>query len=322
MGAAEYMGVVLRYKGGFIIHYLPDKMEKKELDALIKAGKIASDVLGWGAGLVKPGVKCLEVADKIEERLVKEGAEIAFPVNISLNDGAAHYTPRYDDTQEFSGKDLVKLDIGAHVDGFIADTATTVDLSGEYGSMCEANILALDEAIKLIAPGVSVKTIGGRVQEILNNAGFKPIENLTGHELKEYDLHAGLSIPNIRVPYDWTIEEGMVLAIEPFATDGAGHVVEERRPEIYSMVGEARVRDRQARALLKDVSERRGLPFAARWYAKGMGPMKLNITLNQLSQADALKAYPPLHDKSRGMVSQFEHTVIVTGDGCTVTTRK
>jgi methionyl aminopeptidase len=221
---------------------------------------------------------------------------------------------------EFTKKDIVKLDIGVHIKGYIADTATTIDLTGEYGKMMEANQKALDEAIKLVKPGVSVSKIGETVQSIINKAGYKPIENLTGHELKQYDLHAGLSIPNIKVPYDWKLSEGMVLAFEPFATDGAGHVIESRAAEIYSVESERPTRMREARTLLDEVEERQGMPFAARWYAKKIPPMKLNLVLNQLVQSGILRAYPPLHDRGKGMVSQFEHTLIVTQDGCTVTT--
>jgi methionyl aminopeptidase len=296
-------------------------MEKEALESYRKAGKIASETLGWASKLVKPGVRLIEVADKVEERFAKEGVGSAFPVNISINDAAAHYTPKFNDVSVFTDKDIVKLDIGVHIDGYIADTATTIDLTGEYGKMMEANKKALDEAISLVKPGVSVSQIGQTVQGIINKAGYKPIENLTGHELKQYDLHAGLSIPNIKVPYDWQLKEGMVLAFEPFATDGAGHVIESRNAEIYSVESERPTRMREARDLLKAVEDRQGMPFASRWYAKDIPPVKLNLVLNQLVQSGILRAYPPLHDRNKGKVSQFEHTLIVTEDGCEVTTK-
>jgi methionyl aminopeptidase len=296
-------------------------MEKEALDSYVKAGKVASQTLGWAAKLVKPGVKYLEVAEKIEERFAKEGVGSAFPVNISVNDAAAHYTPKFNDTTVFTEKDIVKLDIGVHIDGYIADTATTIDLTGEYGKMMEANEKALEEAIKLVKPGVSVRTIGETVQRVITKAGYRPIENLTGHELKQYDLHAGLSIPNIKVPYDWQLKEGMALAFEPFATNGAGHVIESRNAEIYSVESERPTRLKEARVLLAAVEDRQGMPFASRWYAKQVPPVKLGLVLNQLVQSGIMRAYPPLHDRNKGKVSQFEHTLIVTEDGCIVTTK-
>jgi methionyl aminopeptidase len=296
-------------------------MDKEALESYRKAGKIASQTLGWASKLVKPGVRHLDIADGIESRLAEEGVESAFPVNISINDAAAHQTPKYADTTVFGDSDVVKLDLGVHVGGYIADTAVTVDLSGRYGKMVDANLKALDAAVAVIRPGVSVSKIGETVQEIIRGAGYRPIENLTGHELKQHDLHAGLSVPNIKVPYDWEIKEGMALAIEPFATDGAGHVIESKKAEIFSVVSERPTRLREARLLLDAVAEREGLPFAARWYGKTVPPMKLTLVLNQLVQSGILKAYPPLHDRTGGIVSQFEHTVIVTEDGCEVTTR-
>jgi len=296
-------------------------MDEKAVESYEKAGKIAKETLAWGVKLVKPGVSYLEVADKIEARITEAGAGLPFPTNISVNDIAAHYVPKANDKSVFTKEDVVKVDIGVHIDGYIADTAYTVDLTGEYGDMLAANQTALDTALDMVAPGVSVASIGEAVQDAITGAGYKPIENLTGHEIKQNELHAGLSIPNIKVPYDWQIEEGMAMAIEPFATDGAGHVIESPSPEIFSVQQPRPVRMREARMLLKTLAERGELPFAARWYAKKFSPLKLSLILNQLKQAEILHAYPPLHDRSKGKVSQFEHTVIVTEDGSTVTTR-
>jgi methionyl aminopeptidase len=295
-------------------------METEALESYRKAGKIASEALTSGAKLIKSGAKLLDVAESIEKKVTEAGAGIAFPVNISVNDAAAHYTPKFADTAVFAPQDIVKLDVGVHVEGYIADTATTVDLSGKYGKMLEANRRALDEAIALVKPGTSVGRIGETVQRILTEAGYKPIENLTGHELKQYDLHAGLSVPNIKVPYDWEIQEGMVLALEPFATDGAGHVIESRNAEIYSVESEKPLRLREARAIIDEVSEREGMPFAARWLGGKISPMRLHLTLQQMVQLGVLRSYPPLHDRGKGAVSQFEHTLIVTSDGSEVTT--
>jgi len=139
--------------------------------------------------------------------------------------------------------------------------------------------------------------------------------------VKRYDLHAGISIPNIEVPYDWKIKEGMVLAIEPFATDGYGRVIESKRAEIFSLLESRPTRMREARILLNEIEKRKKLPFAERWFAKKINPMKLSLILRDLVSNKILKAHPILHEKEKGIVSQFEHTMIVTEDGCEVTTR-
>jgi methionyl aminopeptidase len=269
---------------------------------------------------VKPGAKILDVAEEIEKNIVEAGGSIAFPVNICINDVTAHYTPRLNDEIVLSEDDVVSVDLGVHVDGFIADTAYTLDFSGKYGKMLEANEKALKNVIELVKPGVSVSVLGAVVQETLTASGFKPIENLTGHEVKQYDLHAGLSIPNIKVPYDWEVKDDMVLAIEPFATDGGGRVVESKKPEIYSLINPKPTRMREARLILDEIEERKSLPFAQRWFAKKIPPLKIGLAFSELTSKGILKSYPPLHEVERGVVSQFEHTVVVTKDGCEVTT--
>ncbi|MFH1721618.1 MAG: type II methionyl aminopeptidase [Candidatus Altiarchaeota archaeon] len=295
-------------------------MDEVTLEKYRQAGRIAVEVRDWSVDLVKPGVKVLDLADQIEQRIIEKGGQWAFPTNVCLNDVAAHYAPKQNDESVVLKDDLVTIDLGVHIEGCIADTAHTIDLSGKYGNMINANKKALAAVIEEIKPGTSVQTLGEIVQSILKEEGFKPIENLTGHEVKEYDLHAGLSIPNIKVPYDWTIDEGMVLAIEPFATDGVGRVIESQKAEIYSLLERKPTRIREGRLLLKEIDSRQELPFAARWYAKKINPLRLNLALGELVKQKILRSYPILHEKEGGKVSQFEHTVIVTEDGCEVTT--
>lgn len=296
-------------------------MEDKELNSYRNAGKIATMVREWSKSLIKEDAKILEIAERIEGKILESGGEIAFPVNICINDITAHYTPKYNDSRILTGKDLVSVDIGIHIDGFIADTAYTIDLSGNYGKLLEINEIALKTVISMIKPEISVREIGREVQRIIKNAGFKPIENLTGHEVKQYELHAGISIPSVEVPYNWIIKEDMVLAIEPFATNGYGRVVESKQAEIFSLEKIKPTRTQESRLILNEIKERRKLPFAERWFAKKINPMKLDLIFRELVSNKIIKAYPILHEKEKGVVSQFEHTVIVTRDGCEIITK-
>jgi methionyl aminopeptidase len=296
-------------------------MLDEELSAYRKAGKIASDVREWSKVLIKADAKLLDVADKIEKKIEGKEAGIAFPVNVCLNDVAAHYAPKFNDESRIMKNDVVTIDLGVHVDGYIADTAYTIDLSGKYDKMLAANEEALEAALALVKPGASISDIGAAVQKTLNDAGYKPIENLTGHEVEQYDLHAGIAIPNIKLTFDRRIEEDMVLAIEPFATDGAGRVVEARQAEIFSLQNLKPIRMKEARMLLDEIADRGKLPFAQRWYEKKINPVRMSLALNNLLSAGILTAHPVLHEKNKGIVSQFEHTIIVTADGGEVTTR-
>lgn len=296
-------------------------MESNELKSYRDAGKIAARVREWGKSLIRENAKILEIAEKIEGKILESGGEIAFPVNICINDITAHYTPKYNDPTILTGGDVISVDIGVHMDGFIADTAYTVDLSGNYGKMLDANEIALETAISMIKPEISVAEIGRTVQRIIRDAGFKPIENLTGHEVKQYDLHAGISIPSVEVPYNWKMQEGMVLAIEPFATNGYGRVIESKQAEIFSLEKIKPTRMQEARLILGEIEKRRKLPFAQRWFSNKINLMKLDLVFRELVSNKILKAYPVLHEKEKGVVSQFEHTVIVTKDGCEIITK-
>jgi methionyl aminopeptidase len=289
------------------------------LEEYREAGRIASEVREWSRKLIKPGALALEVAEAIESR-IKEKAGIAFPCNVSLNDVAAHYTPFANDPLAFSEKDLVTIDLGAHIDGYIADTAYTIDLSGENGKLVEASEAALEAAISLAKPGASISDIGEAVENEIRSRGFRPIENLTGHQLEQYELHAGIPIPNIKVPYDKTLEEGMAFAIEPFATAGRGRVVEGGRTEIYSFLQMRPTRLQEGKKVLNLAAERQGLPFPERWFSD-LNQFKLKMALRDLTKRDALHSYPVLHDAEKGLVSQAEHTSIITEEGCEVTTR-
>ena len=295
-------------------------MDDEELSKYRAAGKIAKEVRDWSRGLIKPGARIFDIAEKIEARIFEQKGELAFPVNICINDVTAHYTPKYNDTISLKDSDVVSIDLGVHVDGFIADTAYSIDLGGKHGIMLEVNRKALEKVVEKIRPNVSVRELGSTVYDFVTKSGFKPIENLTGHEVKRYDLHAGISIPNIPVPYDWKLEEGMTLAVEPFVTNGCGRVVESRHVNIYSLLENKPTRIPEARALLKEVESREKLPFAERWYAKKINPLKLPLAVQELLSKRAIRSYPTLHEKEKGVVTQFEHTMIVTKDSCEVIT--
>jgi methionyl aminopeptidase len=280
------------------------------------AGDIASKILRRGAKEIREGVSYLEVVESIEVQVGEEGAALAFPLNLSLNEDAAHDTASPDDVRVFSRGDVAKLDLGVQVDGYIADTATTVDL-GNNSFLLEASEKALDAAIKAVRPGTTAGELGAAVQKEIENRGYLPISNLTGHGLDRYILHRSPTIPNIGVNGGVVLEEGMVFAIEPFATTGRGHVGEKNRKEIYSQISQKPVRTPIARNILNTVKERNGLPFARRWLIE----KKTDIALSVLVRSQILHVYPVLSDISGSLVSQHEHTVIVTADGCIVTTR-
>lgn len=276
------------------------------------AGKIAGDALKYGLGLIKEGVSYLEVAEKVESYILKN-AKIAFPVNISVNNIAAHYTPNPEDKHVFRRGDVVKLDVGAHVNGYIGDTAATIEVgSNEHGDLIEASKMALENAISIVRAGIKIAEIGEEIEKTINSYGYRPIRNLQGHSIEQYKLHAGLSIPNYAGYSGGEIlKEGDVVAIEPFATDGEGYVIDDGRSNIYQVIRKSQA----AGDFLKNFGT---LPFAERWvYRHGLSKMKLNFMVRKR----IIHSYNILIEAKNGIVSQKEHTIMVTSDSCEILTQ-
>lgn len=290
-------------------------MNEEVFDRYIQAGKGASAILRKGSGLIRPGAALADVGARVEEMVHESGLSVAFPVNISLNEAAAHDTPSPDDERVFAPGDLVKLDLGVHLDGYIADTAMTVDL-GDHSLLVEASVAARDSAIRMVRPGATIGELGTAVAQEIGSRGFRPVANLTGHGLDQYRLHMGPNVPNIGGTGGAVLVEGMAIAIEPFASTGTGFVSDQKRVEIYNQQIWRPVRMPAARRILSEIEERNGLPFARRH----LKTPKPDLALTRLVREGILHAYPVLADIPGSYVSQSEHTLIVTSDGCVVTT--
>jgi len=294
-------------------------MDKKSQDKIIQAGKIAAEVKKYARTIVKKNVPLLEIADKIEEKIIELGGMPAFPVNLSINEIAAHYTPVYDDKTLTHG--LLKVDLGVHIDGFLADTAFSVDLENSETNkkLIEASEKALENAIKNFEKGVQLRKIGETVEKTISSFSFNPVSNLSGHAMEQGDLHAGVNIPNVATSSTNELEEGLY-AIEPFATTGNGKVYDAKPSGIYAMVEIKNIRSESAREILSFIAEEYGeLPFCARWLVKKFGTKAL-FALKQLEENGNLHQFPQLTESSNGIVSQSEHTVLVLKDKVIVTT--
>ena len=292
------------------------ELTDEQLEKHREAGEILAEVREAAADRVEVGASHLEVAEFAEDRIRELGAEPAFPVNISIDEEAAHATPTPDDETTF-GEEMINLDIGVHVDGWLADTAVTVDLSG-HADLAEAPGEALEAAIEVVEPGVETGEIGAEIESVIDGYGYNPVVNLTGHGLGHWEQHTEPNVPNRAVEQGLELEVGDVVAIEPFATDGGGKVTEGAHEEIYSLEREVSVRDRGARQALEQIVEEfKTLPFARRW----LETSRAEMALRRLEQKNVVHGYPVLQEDEGCLVSQREHTVIVTEGGCEVTTR-
>lgn len=301
------------------------KISAEDLNTIKEVGKVSSDAILYAADLVKPGAKLLDVANSAEKFLKDKGYGLAFPINLSINEQAAHYTPSMDDESAFTENDLVKIDFGGEKNGLLGDGAITVDLSGKHGKMIEAAEKALDNAIGMIRHGVSVCDIGKTIGETTEALGFKPVKNLGGHGVGVHDLHADIFIPNYDNGDFTVLEEGMVVAVEPFITTGEGMVVDGDTCEIYSYSedGSKQVRSAEARTLLQHIEKSNSKePFAVRWFS-GLVSSKFRLyaAISELVRSGAIEPNPVLVEASKGMVAQSEAQMVVTKEGCEIITR-
>ncbi len=291
------------------------------LDKYRKAGRIAAEAHAMAREMVQPGIRYVDVLDAIEKHIFDAGADLAFPAQVSVNAIAAHDCCPLDDPRSFNDGDVVKVDLGVHVDGCIADTARTIDL-GDHPGLLMASRQALEAAISRVAPGAVIAQIGKAIRSTMESLGFKPIANLTGHGIAPYTIHTSPAIPNVPTIGAGILKEGMMICIEPFATTGKGHVEEEGEAQVFG----ARRKLNPPKSVPEEIAEqivaRKGLPFSRRELATVHGTEATDRALRDLMRGGAIHDYPPLVETAGegSLVAQFEHTIYVGADGPEVMT--
>jgi methionyl aminopeptidase len=248
----------------------------------------------------------------VEKEIIDNEGKLAFPVNISINEVAAHFTPDINTDLQFKHDDLVKIDIGVHIDGYIWDAAFTKKIGNEKDKMIEISEQAIEAALKIIKPGVKVCEISEVVESIVEKSGLKTVQNLCGHGLERFVQHAKPSIPNSRNNIKTELQEGNAIAMEIFTTDGKGYVKEGSETLIYRYIQDKNVRSQEARKILiKARDDFQGMPFAKRWVRSITNGIRLELALKELVDSGSLEAYPILKEAGNGKVAQSETTILL-----------
>jgi len=295
-------------------------------DALKKyrlAGKILAETREEMRQFVREGMPIIEICEKAESLIRKKGAQPAFPCNVSINEVAAHYTSPPNDKRCVPKNSIVKIDIGAHVDGYLTDTAVTVTFNPEYKPLVETAEEALKKAIKTIRAGIYTSKLGAIIQETITSRGFKPISNLTGHSIGRYRVHAGKSLPNVAHFSLSKIKAGEIIAIEPFVTlsSAVGKVKNGKEAYIFRFVKQKSVRNPLAKRLLEHIQRSfHTLPFTERWLKPFMSNRNYEAAFRELLASRCIMRYPVFVEASGKPVAQAEHTLLVLEDKCVVLT--
>ncbi|KAI0828961.1 peptidase M24A methionine aminopeptidase [Trametes gibbosa] len=279
--------------------------------------------------IIKPGMRMIDIADAIENgtrTLVEEnGLEsgVGFPTGLSLNHCAAHYSPNPGDTLVLGEKDVLKVDIGVHVKGRILDSAFTLTFDPTYETLLEAVKAATDTGVREAGIDVRLGELAGYIQETMESyevevngkmLPVKPIENLSGHSIKPYQIHGSKSVLLVKNDDQTKMEEGEYFAIETFGSTGRGKVIEQGECSHYARMVDAPhvpLRLTSAKSLLKSINKNFGtLPFCRR-YLERAGESKYLLALNHLVSQGIVQDYPPLCDVRGSMTAQFEHTILL-----------
>jgi len=282
------------------------------LESLQKADKAWQAAKKVAEKEIKPGKSILDCAEKIEDE-IKKHAGIAFPINLSRNNSAAHYSPLSDSKEIWGPEDVIKVDIGAQSNGYTVDGAFTIDLSKNNKRLVEASKNALEKALDYVKKNKKdsrVGEIGTIIEKEITSGGFKPISNLMGHEISAYNLHAGKSIPNISQKDNSTLGTNRIYAIEPFASTGNGFVKNTSFCSIYFQA-DKQTRNTIGRQILKEAEEFKGLPFSERWVGKDLNTISKKMAFALLVKEGCLRPAPQLDDKEGCLISQAEATIYI-----------
>ncbi len=301
----------------------PWLFDSQALDSFRKSGEIVARLRKDVPVMVKPGVQALRICDELEQKMRDQGGKPAFPVNVGINEVAAHYTSPPEDTLTIPSGCLAKIDFGVQVDGYVTDTSVTVCFEPRLEPLVQAADEALGNAIRAFRPGVKLSEIGRVVQSTIQKYGLRPISNLTGHKIERYTIHAGKSVPNVSGMNGTKIEEGEVYAIEPFTTlaKAAGAVVNGSSAYIYRYVKPKGATSEDSKKVLAYVqSNFSTLPFASRWLDKTFERETAKKALYDLIKHKCISAYPVLVEQTGNPVAQSEHTVLVNHDNSSILT--
>jgi len=278
---------------------------------LIRIGKIAAQARRDCAKRCVEGASYKEILDQAEEYIVKEGGIVTW-AQMSKNEAAAHYCPTDEEDLTCEQGDVIKIDIGVDWDGYIADNAMTVAINtDEYNDMMKASQNALKASMKLVRPGVKLWELGEAQASEVEAMGFKTIKNLSGHNLEQNKVHAGITIPSYNNNDNTELEEGMQIAIEPFVTSGEQLIQEKGDATIFMEVNKRPVRSPYARKLLTEIKTHNGLPITTRWLTRKFGKPATTLGMRELLQSNVIRGYPPLVSVSNDIITQFEHSAIV-----------
>ncbi|KAL4866093.1 hypothetical protein BDV12DRAFT_139703 [Aspergillus spectabilis] len=307
------------------------------LDDYRKAAEVHRQVRKWTQERVKPGQGLTEIAVDIEDGVrallgnagldpgdsLKAG--MGFPTGLSLNNCVAHYTPNPGQKEVIlQSKDVMKVDFGVHINGWIIDSAFTMSFDPVYDNLLAAVKDATNTGLKTAGIDVRISDVSAAIQEAMESYEVeiegktfpvKPVRNITGHDIKQYRIHGGKSIPFIKNSDQTKMEEGEIFAIETFGSTGRGYLYDDigvyGYGKSYDAPSHVSLPLASARSLWKTINQNFGTIVFCRRYLDRLGLDRYLAGMNSLVQHGVVDVYAPLVDTKGSYSAQFEHTVLL-----------
>ncbi|KAJ5113606.1 methionine aminopeptidase 2 [Penicillium angulare] len=311
--------------------------DKTWLNNYRKAAEVHRQVRKWTQENVRPGESLTKVADDIDEGvralLDNPGLEtgsclvsgLGFPTGLAVNNCVAHWTPTPGQKDVIlQQSDVMKVDFGVHINGWIVDSAFTMSFDPTYDNLLAAVKDATNTGIKNAGVDVRISDISAAIQETMESYEVeingktypvKPVRDISGHNIKQYQIHGGKSIPFVKTKTQTKMEEGEVFAIETFGSTGRGHTRDGLGVYGYGKSYDAPKRVvtplSSARSLYKTINDNFGTIVFARRYLERLGVDRYLAGMNSLVSQGVVDRYPPLMDIEGSYSAQFEHTILL-----------
>jgi curved DNA binding protein len=308
------------------------------LDKYQAAGKIVNAVLERLIAKATAGANVAEVCEfgdkELEAELAKVYAKkkmekgIAFPTCVSANEIAGHYSPLKSESTTLKEGDLVKIDLGVHIDGFIAVAAHTVVVGGQAVDGRKADVVlaaynALQGALRTIKPGNTNYDVTDVIGQVAESYKCQPLEGVLSHELKKHLLDGNNVIIN-KATFDQKVEEhefnlNEVFGLDVFVSTGEGKTKEtEYRSTIYKRAIERTytLKLKASRAFYAEaVDKYPTMAFTLRSFAD---ETSAKLGVSEAVKHDLFHAYPVLTEKAGEFIAHFKYTVAIMKNGISV----
>lgn len=309
------------------------------------AAEICNKAIASAISSCKAGAKIVDVCQSTDGLIAKECGTIfkgkniekgvAFPTCISVNNTVGHFSPLPEDATVLKDGDVLKIDLGVHIDGWIAVQAQTIlvqesfdsPIAGRAADAIQAARTAFEVALRLIRPGKKVSDVAGALSKVVEDFGCNLVEGVMSHQMKQFVIDGNKCVLNRPTPEhkveDAEFEENEVYAVDIVVSTGEGkpRVLDEKETTVYKRAidMEYKLKLKASRAVFSEINKKYpAMPFTVRaLLTDGDSDLQkqLRLGLVECLNHGLLHPYPVLHEKTGEFIAQMKGTVLLMPNG-------